>query len=112
MSSDALWELYRLFHNMYRPYLWVGMGGRGRYSLFLVNEVTFGYGETDYGVGNMGIELPWSREEWLDLKATALYDKCCSERNLRISTDAIIRGNDTVEQVLTANDMKLPEGIC
>lgn len=112
MSSDALWELYRLFHNMYRPYLWVSMGDKGRYSLFLVNEVTFGHGETDYGVGNMGIELPWSRKEWLDLKVTALYDKCFSERKLRISTDAIIRGNDTVEQVLTANDMKLPEGIC
>ena len=112
MESDALWELYKLFCNMYRPYLWVAMGGRGEYRLFLVKETVFGHGETDYGVGNMGIELPWSRKEWLDLKVTALYDKCFSERKLRISTDAIIRGNDTVEQVLTANDMKLPEGIC
>ncbi|MCR5589902.1 MAG: hypothetical protein K6F73_00040 [Lachnospiraceae bacterium] len=112
MTDDALWELYRLFHNMYRPYLWVSMGGRGKYRLFLVNEVAFGHGETDYGVGNMGIELPWSRKEWLDLKVTALYDKCFSVRNLRISTDAISCGNDSAEQVLAANDMKLPEGIC
>ena len=112
MKSDALWELYKLFHNMYRPYLWVSMGGRGKYSLFLVNEVTFGHGETDYGVGNMGIELPWSRNEWLDLKVTALYEKSFPTSNLRITTDTISRINDTAEQVLEANHMKLPEGVC
>ncbi|MBR4530443.1 MAG: hypothetical protein IKO80_09225 [Lachnospiraceae bacterium] len=111
MSSDALWELYRLFHSMYRPYLWVGSGG-GKYNLYLVKEVVFGHGETDYGVGNMGIELPWSRKEWLDLKAAALYEKKPSERNFRITTDAILACNDTAEQVLEDNNMKLPEGVC
>ena len=113
MTSDVLWELYRLLNNMYRPYLWVSVGGsRAEYRLFLVNEVTFGHGKTDYGVGNMGIELPWSREEWLDLKVTALHESCFSGRTLRITTNALQDFNYSIERVLEYNDMKLPEGVC
>lgn len=111
MKSDALWELYRLFHNMYRPYLWVGSGD-GKFRLYLIREVIFGHGETDYGVGNMGIELPWSRKEWLDLKVTALHERSFSGRTFRITTDAVLHCNDTAERVLKDNNMKLPEGVC
>lgn len=108
MKSDALWELYRMFYNTYRPYLWVSSGGRGEYRPVLVNDVAFGHGETDYGVGNMGIELPWGRKEWLDLKVTALYGNSFPEKTLRITTDSIQDYRYSVEQVLERNNMKLP----
>ena len=111
MQSDGLWDVYRLFHNVYKPYIWIGFGNtfNFRYNLYLIKDVSFGHGETNYGVGNMGIELPWNREEWLDLKLVKAYGNGRTESSCRICTDAILRCNDTMEQVLRDNKIKLPE---
>ncbi|MCR4655261.1 MAG: hypothetical protein K5770_03415 [Lachnospiraceae bacterium] len=111
MHSDVLWDIYRLFNNMYRPYLWVDTGSRhGKYSLYLIKDTAFGHGGTDYGVGNMGIELPWSRKEWIDLKLIKAYGNGRTESTCRICTDAMRDCNDTIEKVLHDNHMRLQEG--
>ncbi|MCR5596396.1 MAG: hypothetical protein K6G12_11140 [Lachnospiraceae bacterium] len=41
MKSDALWDIYSMFHNMRRPYIWVGSGNNFRYSLYLIKDAVF-----------------------------------------------------------------------
>ena len=112
MKSDVLWDIYNLFRSMHKPYIWVGSGNtlNFRYNLYLIKDISFGHGETNYGVGSMGIELPWNRKEWLDLKLVKAYGNGRTESTCRICTDAISRCNDTMEMVLRDNNIKLPEG--
>lgn len=113
ITSNVLWEIYKLFHSMYRPYLWVDMDKKrnGKYNLYQIVDAVFGFGETDYGIGNMGIELPWSRKEWIDLKLVSAYGDSGTISKQRIGIDAITEDNKTIEEVLKMNHMKLPEGI-
>lgn len=110
ITSDLLWELYKLFHNMYRTYLWVDMSNKndGKYRLFLIEEATLGNGKTYYGADGLGVELPWSREEWIDLKLRPLYEKG-GTRSFRIKIDTIIDRIKTIERILEKNHVKLPQ---
>ena len=57
------------------------------------------------GVDNMGIELPWSRNEWIDL--TLVPCDSGSIFKTRITTEALHECCDPVEALLARNHMKL-----
>ena len=53
----------------------------------------------------MGIELPWSRKEWIDL--TLIQSDTGSLYKTRITTDALYESSDSAEALLARNYMKL-----
>ena len=107
ITSDVLWELYKKFSTQKGIQVWLNpdKNSRGGYRLYAAKEATLGHGETDYGVGSMGIELPWSRKEWIDL--TLIQCDTGSIYKTRITTDALYESGDSAEALLARNHMKL-----
>ncbi len=107
ITSNVLWELYQMFLTRSDVSLWVNTdkSSRGTYRLYTAREATLGHGETDYGVDSMGIELPWSRMEWIDL--SLVPSDSGSILKTRITTDALYESNVPVEALLDRNHMRL-----
>lgn len=107
ITSNVLWELYKMLSTQNGIQIWLNPDkkSRGQYRLYIAKEASLGHGETDYGVDSMGIELPWSRKEWIDL--TLIRSDNGSICKTRITTDALHECGDTVEALLDRNDMKL-----
>lgn len=107
ITSNVLWELYKMLMTQTGLRLWISpdKNVRGNYRLYAVTEATLGHGETDYGVDSMGIELPWSRKEWIDL--TLIRSDNGSVFKTRITTDALHECCDPIEVLLARNHMKL-----
>ena len=107
ITSDVLWELYKRLSSREGVQLWINpdKNSRGKYRLYVVREATLGHGETDYGVDSMGIELPCSRKEWIDL--TLIQCDTGSIYKTRIITDVLYECSDPAEALLARNYMKL-----
>ncbi|SCY29264.1 hypothetical protein SAMN02910292_01350 [Lachnospiraceae bacterium XBB2008] len=110
VTSDKIRELYEVLISLPQPYVYINKY-YGRYfqpKLYHLNALSAGFEETQYGVDSMGIELPWNRDEWLDLSLEAADG---SEENTvcRIKLDALRLNNQTPEEILKEYKIIIPE---
>ena len=110
ITSDKIRQLYEKLISLPLPFVYVNKY-YGRYSelkLYHLKAVNIDHGETQFGVDSMGIELPWNRYEWVDLKlepADGLEDSIVC----RIELDALYDNDQTIEEILMKHRISIPD---
>ena len=110
ITSDKIRQLYEKLISLPLPFVYVNKY-YGRYSelkLYHLKAVNIDHGETQFGVDSMGIELPWNRYEWVDLKLEPA-DGSEDSTVCRIELDALYENNQTIEEILQKHKISIPD---
>ena len=110
ITSDKIRQLYDKLISLPLPFVYVNKY-YGRYSepkLYHLKAVNIDHGETQFGVDSMGIELPWNRYEWVDLKLEPA-DGSEDSTVCRIELDALYENNQTIEEILMKHRISIPD---
>lgn len=110
ITSDKIRQLYEKLISLPLPFVYVNKY-YGRYSepkLYHLKAVNIDHGETQFGVDSMGIELPWNRYEWVDLKLEPA-DGSEGSTVCRIELDALYENNQTIEEILQKHKISIPD---
>ncbi|MBR4605738.1 MAG: hypothetical protein IKO41_05875 [Lachnospiraceae bacterium] len=113
ITSDVLWELYQLLYTMENPYLFyeARTNGQKKDELFYVESICIGDQGLIYGgYDNMGMELPTSKNEWVELMLTNLENGRKQRFQRTIWVNALYVNHKSVQDLLAINDLRLSTG--
>ena len=111
IASNVLWELYRLLYTMEDPYLLYEryVDGQKKEELYYIESIDIGDQGIVYGgYDNMGMELPTSKNEWVELILTNLENGRRRKFERTIYVNALYVDHRTVQDLLSINDLRLP----
>ena len=110
ITSDVLWELYSMLYYLEEPYLVYEKRKKDEelklyyiQSLSLIDDgIVYG------GPDNMGMELPTSKNEWLELQLINLENGRKQRMVKRICVNALYVNHRTTQDLLSFEDLRLP----
>lgn len=110
ITSGVIRSLYEKLVSLPHPYVYISKywGRYNRTGLYHLTGVRPGYEKTQYGVDSMGIELPMSRYEWLDLILEPA-DGSQAPVEHRIKVDSLYICDKSPEDILKEHSIFLPE---
>lgn len=110
ITCDRLCEVYQYLSELDKPYIWIEKLTKNDHeeTLCRIEDMSFGHGETDYGVDGMGIELPWSRYEWVELTLKCPYNEISDSIKYRIKVDALHTDRLSADGILYEHGIRIP----
>ena len=109
ITSNVLWELYTILYCLEEPYLFHETHKETEKQLYYIQNLSLIDDGIIYGgPDNMGMELPSSKNEWLELLLVNLENGRKQSMVCRICVNALYVNHRTIQDLLSFQDLRFP----
>lgn len=112
ITSNEIWEVYKLLESLDEHYVFYDRcdAPKNREELFYLAGTTIGDGSMVYEApDNMGIQLPYSKNEWVVLSLENIANGRKQKVTVKIEVNTLLKKTLTIEELLEKNHIRIPK---
>ena len=112
ITSNEIWELYKLLESLDEHYLFYDKcdASESREELFYLERTSIGDEGMIYDApDNMGLQLPYSKNEWVGLKLKNIANGRKQNVAVKIEVNTLLKKSLSVEELLEKNHIRIPK---
>ena len=112
ITSNEIWELYKLFEGLDEHYVFYDRcdAPKDREELFYLAGTTLGDDGVIYeGPNNMGLQLPYSKDEWVELSLENIVNGRKQKVSVKIQVNTLLKKTLSVEELLEKKRIRIPK---
>lgn len=112
ITSNEIWEVYKLLESLDEHYVFYDRCDtpKNREELFYLAGTAIGDGGMVYEApDNMGIQLPYSKNEWVVLSLENIANGRKQKVTVKIEVNTLLKKTLTIEELLEKNHIRIPK---
>lgn len=112
ITSNEIWELYKLFEGLDEHYVFYDRcdAPMDREELFYLARTTLGDDGMIYEApDNMGLQLPYSKNEWVELSLENIANGRRQKVTVKIVVNTLLKKTLSVEELLEKKHIRIPK---
>lgn len=112
ITSNEIWELYKLMESLDEHYVFYDScdASERREELFYLARTTIGDNGMVYEApDNMGVQLPYSKNEWVELTLENMANGRKQKVTVKITVNTLLKKTLSVEELLKKNHIRIPK---
>lgn len=112
ITSNEIWELYKLLESLDEHYILYDRCDvpKDREELFYLARTTLGDNGVIYEApDNMGLQLPYSKNEWVELSLENIANGRKQEVTVKIEVNTLLKKTLSVEELLEKKHIRIPK---
>ncbi|MCR5389545.1 MAG: hypothetical protein K6E77_02180 [Lachnospiraceae bacterium] len=110
IRSNEIWELYKLLESLDEHYVFYDRcdAPRDKEELFYLARTELGDSGMIYENDNMGIQIPYSKKEWVELSLENIANGRKQKVTVKIEVNTLLKETLSVEELLEKKHIRIP----